>query len=125
MPDNSGGGPKEGRDASVEKAREDFLSEAQELVDGLSRDLLLLDEQMRRGDSDPELVNDLFRAIHTLKGLAGLFGAARMAAVSHELEELLDDLRLGRVELGVKVVDLLFRGVELYGLLLLAEKGEA
>jgi len=109
----------------VEKAREDFLSEAQELVDSLSRDLLVLDQQTRRGDSDPELVNDLFRAIHTLKGLAGLFGAARMAAVSHELEELLDDLRLGRVELGVKVVDLLFRGVELYGLLLLAEKGEA
>ncbi len=48
-----------------------------------------------------------------------------MAAVSHELEELLDDLRLGRVELGVKVVDTLFRGVELYGLLLLSEKGEA
>jgi len=123
MTEGSGSGGR--GDASVEKAREDFLSEAQELVDGLSRDLLLLDQQVRRGDADPELVNDLFRAIHTLKGLAGLFGASRMAAVSHELEELLDDLRLGRVELGVKVVDLLFRGVELYGLLLLSEKGEA
>ncbi len=120
MTDASGGRG----DASVEKAREDFLSEAQELVDGLSRDLLLLDRQTRSGRTDPDLVNDLFRAIHTLKGLAGLFGAARMAAVSHELEELLDDLRLGRVELGVKVVDLLFRGVELYQLLLLAEKGQ-
>jgi two-component system chemotaxis sensor kinase CheA len=124
MPENSGGGGGS-RDPSVDKAREDFLSEAQELVDNLSRDLLVLDQQTRRGDTDPGLVNDLFRAIHTLKGLAGLFGAARMAAVSHELEELLDDLRLGRVELGVSVVDLLFRGVELYGLLLLAEKGEA
>jgi len=112
-------------DPAIEKAREDFLSEAQELVDGLSRDLVVLDQHSRTGDVDPELVNDLFRAIHTLKGLAGLFGAARMAAVSHELEELLDDLRLGRVPLGVKVVDLLFRGVELYGLLLLSEKGEA
>jgi two-component system chemotaxis sensor kinase CheA len=123
MSENSGaGGP---RDSSVEKAREDFLSEAQELVDGLSRDLLLLDQQARRGENEPELVNDIFRGIHTLKGLAGLFGAVRMAAVSHELEELLDDLRLGRVELDVKVVDLLFRGIELYGVLLLAEKGEA
>ena len=112
-------------DPAIEKAREDFLSEAQELVDGLSRDLVVLDQHSRTGDVDPELVNDLFLAIHTLKGLAGLFGAARMAAVSHELEELLDDLRLGRVPLGVKVVDLLFRGVELYGLLLLSEKGEA
>jgi two-component system chemotaxis sensor kinase CheA len=123
MSESSGGGGP--RDASIEKAREDFLSEAQELVDGLSRDLLLLDQQARRGENEPELVNDIFRAIHTLKGLAGLFGAVRMAAVSHELEELLDDLRLGRVELEVKVVDLLFRGVELYGVLLLAEKGEA
>jgi len=122
MPDNSGGGRG---DSSVEKAREDFLSEAQELVDGLSRDLLLVDQQTRRGESDPHIVNDIFRAVHTLKGLAGLFGAVRMAAVSHELEELLDDLRLGRIELGVKVVDLLFRGVELYGELLLAEKGHA
>jgi two-component system chemotaxis sensor kinase CheA len=124
MSDSSsgGGGP---RDSAVDKAREDFLSEAQELVDGLSRDLLLLDQQARRGDNEPELINDIFRAIHTLKGLSGLFGAVRMAAVSHELEELLDDLRLGRVELSVKVVDLLFRGVELYGVLLLAEKGEA
>jgi len=122
MPEGSGGGRG---DASVDKAREDFLSEAQELVDGLSRDLLLLDQQARGGAGDPELVNDVFRAIHTLKGLAGLFGAVRMAAVSHELEELLDDLRLGRVELTVKVVDTLFAGVELYGLLLLSEKGQA
>jgi two-component system chemotaxis sensor kinase CheA len=125
MAESSGGGGGGSRgDASIEKAREDFLSEAQELVDGLSRDLLVLDQQARHGDSDPELVNDIFRGIHTLKGLAGLFGAVRMAAVSHELEELLDDLRLGRVEIGVKVVDLLFSGVELYGLLLLFEKGE-
>jgi len=119
---DTGGGSGKG-DASVEKAREDFLSEAQELVDGLSRDLLLLDQQSRHGESDPDLVNDVFRAVHTLKGLSGLFGAVRMAAVSHELEEALDDLRLGRLELGVRVMDLLFRAVELYGLLLLAEKG--
>jgi two-component system, chemotaxis family, sensor kinase CheA len=122
MADASGGGGR--GDASIEKAREDFLSEAQELVDGLSRDLLLLDQQAKRGDSDPDLVNDVFRAVHTLKGLSGLFGAMRMAAVSHELEEALDDLRLGRVELGVRVMDVLFRAVELYGLLLLAEKGQ-
>ena len=53
----------------------------------------------RQRPVDPELVNDVFRAVHTLKGLAGLFGAARMGALSHELEDLLDDLRLGRIEL--------------------------
>ena len=105
-----------------DRAREEFLSEAQEIVEGLGRDLLGLDEGIRSGRVDPALVNDVFRAVHTLKGLAGLFGANRMASLSHELEELLDDLRLGRVELTAAVLDLLFRSVELYGRILQAEK---
>ena len=68
--------------------------------------------------SDAELVNDVFRAVHTLKGLSGLFGAAMMCGLSHELENLLDDLRLGRIELTPQVLDLLFQSVELYGRIL-------
>jgi two-component system, chemotaxis family, sensor kinase CheA len=105
-----------------DRAREEFLSEAQEIVEGLGRDLLALDEGVRASRVDPALINDVFRAVHTLKGLAGLFGANRMATLSHELEELLDNLRLGRTELTADVLDLLFRSVELYGVILLAEK---
>src|SRR4051812_49975934 len=97
MPEHQGGGGGRGESAG-EKAREEFFSEAQEIVDGLSRDLLALDDVCRRGGSDAELVNDVFRAVHTLKGLSGLFGAAMMSGLSHELENLLDDLRLGRSE---------------------------
>jgi two-component system chemotaxis sensor kinase CheA len=117
-----GGGGGRG-DGAAEKAREEFFSEAQELVDGLGRDLLALDEGLKRGTSDPELVNDVFRAVHTLKGLSGLFGAARMTGLSHELEDVLDDLRLGRIELTTGVLDLLFQAVELYARILAAEKG--
>src|SRR5437868_9164850 len=95
-----GGGGGAGRgDSPADKAREEFFSEAQELVDGLGRDLLALDEGVKRGSTDPELINDVFRAVHTLKGLAGLFGAARMTGLSHELEDVLYDLRLGRTEI--------------------------
>jgi two-component system chemotaxis sensor kinase CheA len=118
-------GPGGRGESPADKAKEDFFSEAQELVDGLSRDLLVLDERSRKGESEPELVNDVFRAVHTLKGLAGLFGAARMTALSHQLEDVLDDLRLGRIELTARVLDLLFQSVELYGLILSAEKGQA
>jgi two-component system chemotaxis sensor kinase CheA len=121
MAEHSGGGP---RDSAGDKAREEFFSEAQEIVDGLSRDLLSLDEVCRRGSSDAELVNDVFRAVHTLKGLSGLFGAAMMSGLSHELENLLDDLRLGRIELTSQVLDLLFQSVELYGRILTAAKGD-
>ena len=62
-----------------DRAREEFLSEAQEIVEGLGRDLLAIDEGLRNSRVDPSLINDVFRAVHTLKGLAGLFGANRMA----------------------------------------------
>ncbi len=122
MAEHSGGGRGE---SAGDKAREEFFSEAQEIVDGLSRDLLALDDVSRRGGSDAELVNDVFRAVHTLKGLSGLFGAAMMSGLSHELENLLDDLRLGRIELTPQVLDLLFQSVELYGRILAAAKGDA
>ncbi len=122
MAEHSGGGRGE---SAGDKAREEFFSEAQEIVDGLSRDLLALDDVSRRGTNDAELVNDVFRAVHTLKGLSGLFGAAMMSGLSHELENLLDDLRLGRIELTPQVLDLLFQSVELYGRILAAAKGDA
>ncbi len=125
MPEHSGGGGGSRGESAGDKAREEFFSEAQEIVDGLSRDLLALDDMSRRGGSDAELVNDVFRAVHTLKGLSGLFGAAMMSGLSHELENLLDDLRLGRIELTSQVLDLLFESVELYGRILAAAKGDA
>lgn len=125
MAENTGGGGGGRGESAGDKAREEFFSEAQEIVDGLSRDLLALDEVCRRGGSDAELVNDVFRAVHTLKGLSGLFGAAMMSGLSHELENLLDDLRLGRIELTSQVLDLLFQSVELYGRILAAAKGDA
>jgi two-component system chemotaxis sensor kinase CheA len=110
---------------SGDRARDEFFSEAQELVDGLGRDLLALDTIVRQGKSDPELVNEIFRAVHTLKGLSGLFGASLMTGLSHELEDVLDDLRLGRVELSPRVLDVVFKACELYGRLLAAERGDA
>src|ERR1039458_9091452 len=111
------GGGRDGGD----KARDEFLSEAQELVDGLGRDLLQLDESLKRGKADAELISDVFAALHPLKGLSGLFGATRMAGLSHELEDVLDDLRLGRVEISQSVLDMLFQAVTLSGRILAVE----
>jgi two-component system chemotaxis sensor kinase CheA len=108
-----------------DKAREEFFSEAQELIDGLGRDLLAIDESIKSGAVPPDAVNDVFRGVHTLKGLTGVFGAGRMAGLSHELEDLLDDVRLGRVAMGPSVLDLLFQSVSLYVRLLAVESGAA
>jgi two-component system chemotaxis sensor kinase CheA len=108
-----------------DKAREEFFSEAQEIIETLSRNLLSLDSTIKAGISDPSLINEAFRAVHTLKGLAGLFGAARLGALSHRLEDVLDDLRLGRINLGQDVLDVLFGAVEAYTRILQAEKSDS
>lgn len=98
-----------------DKARAEFLSEAQELVENLSRNLLSL-EQGRAGGGrvDPEHLNEAFRSVHTLKSLSGLFGDKQMSQLSHRLEDVLDDLRLGRQQLSDAVLDLLFTAVDVY-----------
>lgn len=106
----------------TEKARDEFLSEAHDIVETLSRNLLLLDAQDRGGERDPSVVNEAFRAVHTLKGLSGLFGAARLGALSHRLEDLLDALRLGKRELNQDVLDILFLAVEVFGQVLEHER---
>ena len=106
----------------TDKAREEFYSEAQEIIETLSRNLLALDDSTKQGRTDPSLINEAFRAVHTLKGLAGLFGATRMGHLSHQLEDLLDDVRLGRRDPTSELLDMLFLGVEVYHQILASEK---
>jgi two-component system chemotaxis sensor kinase CheA len=106
----------------TDKAREEFFSEAQEIIETLSRNLLALDAAIKQGTTDPSLVNEAFRAVHTLKGLAGLFGAVRLGSLSHRLEDLLDALRLGRMQLGPDTLDVLFSSVDAYNKVLELEK---
>ncbi len=96
----------------ADSVRDEFLAEAQEIIESLSRDLLLLDQAQKDAGGDPDLVNEVFRGVHTLKGIAGMFGYHQLGAVAHALEDLLDDLRLGRVALSQEVLDVLFEGVE-------------
>ena len=98
-----------GSDSSEKK--EEFFSEAQEIVDGLGKLLLDLEGAITESRIDPDVINEMFRAVHTLKGIAGLFGATRMSGMSHELENMLDDVRMGRLDLTANVIDLLFKAV--------------
>jgi two-component system chemotaxis sensor kinase CheA len=110
--------------AEGDKARGEFLSESQELIENLSRNLLALEESRSKGGGiDAEHLNEAFRSVHTLKSLAGLFGDRQMNQLSHRLEDLLDDLRLGRHELTDDTLDLLFTAVDVYWQLLGAQEG--
>ncbi|HET6583698.1 MAG TPA: chemotaxis protein CheA [Nannocystaceae bacterium] len=105
---------------SGEKPSSEFVPEAQEVVEEFSRRLLELESGQRNGEEDPEALNAAFRAIHSLKGLAGLFQAGPIANLSHALENALDGLRLGRIALQPATLDVLFAAVEAFAALLAA-----
>ncbi len=93
----------------------DFIREARDLVEVLLRDLLILDESFREGSPmDADALNDAFRQIHTLSGLATLSEAESIRTVSRALESLLDDLRLGRVTLTAAMLETLLLAAEVY-----------
>src|SRR3954451_63693 len=84
----------------------EFVSEATEIVEGLSRELLVLDE--RRGEEpDADRLNAIFRAAHSLKGLASLFGQERVTRLAHVLEDVLDALRLAKIPADDALIDAL------------------
>jgi len=97
------------------RAVEDFLAEAEEIVERLSTDLGTLGDCADSGECDPDLLNAIFRGAHSLKGLAGMFGFADIQQLSHNLENLLDSLRLGKVPLTNATMNLLFDAMELLG----------
>jgi len=98
-----------------DKALGEFLSEAQEIVETFNRNLLGFDKQRSAGQGiDPDLINESFRAVHSLKGLVGLFGLSHTGELAHALETLLDSIRLGKLEVGAETMDVLFESVELF-----------
>lgn len=97
------------------KAVKDFLAEAEEIIDQLSLDLANLSDGIDSGESNPDLVNSIFRGAHSLKGLAGMFGFTDISELSHNLENLLDALRLGKVQLNQQIMNVLFDSMDMLG----------
>jgi len=97
------------------KAYREFVSEAEEILERMRADLVDLgDQRQAGGEPDPDLVNRLFRSAHTLKGLAGMFGLDALSELAHHLEDLLDGLRLGRIDARSPAVALLDECVALF-----------
>ncbi len=68
--------------------------------------------EIERGSSDPELLQSIFRTVHSIKGGSGSLGFDAIADFSHQLESLLDKLRGGQVEPNRELVNLLLRSVD-------------
>ncbi|MDU0457301.1 MAG: chemotaxis protein CheA [Geobacteraceae bacterium] len=90
------------------KAIKDFLAEAEEIVEQLGTELADLSDMAEGGDFNPDILNSIFRGAHSLKGLAGMFGFTEISELSHNLENLLDWLRLGKIPLNQQLMPVLF-----------------
>ena len=88
---------------------EEFYTEAEEGLDGLEQDLIKLESLADSGDTDSETVDRLFRNLHTLKGGAGFLGLERIAKLAHAGENLLDEVRGGKVGINKRVMDALLQ----------------
>jgi two-component system chemotaxis sensor kinase CheA len=99
-------------DKPISRALKDFLAEAEEIIEHLNLDLVTLGDQVESGDTDPDTINSIFRGAHSLKGISGMFGFADISELSHQLENLLDQLRLGKLPLSTKLIEVLFTALE-------------
>jgi two-component system chemotaxis sensor kinase CheA len=88
-----------------------YVAEANEHLANANSNLLAIEEGQRLREPRPRATRELFRALHTMKGLSAMIGAEPIVDLAHEMEELLRsaDRAGGRVPAGA--VDLLLRGV--------------
>lgn len=97
-----------------------FLAESREHVSRMNRVLLVLE-----GDAgDAGAVEELFRSVHTVKGMSAAMGYERSAEVAHALEQLLEPVRGGALSLDRESVEALFQGVDALERTLEAETAE-
>src|SRR3954452_8389331 len=77
----------------LESIRETFFQECEEQLAELETGLLA----MQTGDTDPETINAVFRAVHSIKGGAGAFSLEQLVRFAHTFETSLDLVRSGKI----------------------------
>jgi two-component system chemotaxis sensor kinase CheA len=87
---------------------ETFFEESFEALGAMEAALL----KLSAGEADAELINTIFRVAHSIKGGSATFGFADVAAFTHTLETLLDQLRSGQRQVQSATVDVLLRSVD-------------
>jgi two-component system chemotaxis sensor kinase CheA len=91
-----------------------FLSESRDFLQSISQNLLRLEKV----PGDAEVMGDLFRSVHTLKGNSGLFDFPEMSRVLHAAEDLMSVVRDGRLGFSQELADRLLDAMDFVGMLL-------
>jgi two-component system chemotaxis sensor kinase CheA len=94
---------------------DDFMVEADELVSSLDRNLVKLEET----PEDLDLLNEIFRAAHTIKGTSGFLALDDITALTHKMEDVLNKLRKGTLNVTGNIMDVLLESIDNLKVLLL------
>lgn len=93
----------------------DFLAEADELISALDNDLVTLEKEPDR----PGLMDNIFRAAHTIKGNSSFLGLDQVSGLTHKMEDVLNRLRKNEINVTAHIMDVLLESVD--GLKILLE----
>ena len=92
----------------VNQYLEIFLDETNEHLQSLSDQLMILENEPENEDT----INEIFRAAHSLKGMAGTMGYKRMQALTHDMENVFSEIRNGKMKVTSQLVDVLFQTLD-------------
>ncbi|RME00941.1 MAG: hybrid sensor histidine kinase/response regulator, partial [Calditrichaeota bacterium] len=86
----------------------EFIVETEELLEQLDTDLVALENS----PNDLELMNKIFRGVHTIKGTSGFLGFEKMTRLTHAAEDLLNRLRKGSLRVTADIMDVILETVD-------------
>lgn len=89
----------------VSQYLEIFLDEAKEHLENLNTQILKLEQE----PEDTDTINEIFRAAHSLKGMAGTMGYKRMQTLTHDMENVFSEIRNGTLKVSANMIDTLFQ----------------
>lgn len=95
-------------DESMQEIVESFVVEAREIYDGLEADLL----QLEKTPDDQELVDQIFRDVHTVKGTASFLDLEQLSTLAHEFEEVLGKMREGDIDFQSEMTDVMLHAFD-------------
>ena len=96
-------------DDYIKSLLKDFFEEAFEMLDRLEQNILILDNERDNIDS----IQEIFRAVHTLKGSAGAVELFDTQKYAHKFEDLLDLIRNNKIEVDDNTIDVLLKGIDI------------
>jgi len=90
-------------DPDMQEIFEGFLVETQELLDSVSQDLMILENEPENDD----LLNQIFRSFHTIKGTTSFMGFDDITEITHHAEDILNKLRRYEITVSLEIIDIL------------------